>query len=80
MFVKNYTTGKCYSYGKEVTAEEYTEITDRLKNPPDAPDGYYYTLNEELEWELREVPAVEEELTETEQKAKAYDILMGVSE
>lgn len=27
-----------------------------------------------------EVPVIEEELTETEQKAKAYDILMGVSE
>jgi hypothetical protein len=27
-----------------------------------------------------EVPVVEEELTETEQKAKAYDILMGVGE
>ena len=27
-----------------------------------------------------DVPAVEEELTETEQKAKAYDILMGVGE
>ena len=80
MFVKNYTTGKCYSYGKEISAEEYAEIMNRLKNPPDAPDGYYYTLNEELEWELHEVPVVEEELTETEQKAKAYDILMGVSE
>lgn len=27
-----------------------------------------------------EVPVVEEELTETEQKAKAYDILVGVGE
>lgn len=27
-----------------------------------------------------EVPVIEEELTETEQKARAYDILMGVSE
>lgn len=27
-----------------------------------------------------EVPVEEEELTETEQKARAYDILMGVSE
>ena len=30
------------------------------------------------EVDISEVPVVEEELTETEQKAKAYDILMGV--
>ena len=32
------------------------------------------------EVDISEVPAVEEELTETEQKARAYDILMGVGE
>ena len=63
MFVKNYTTGKCYSYGKEITAEEYAEIMEMLKNPPIAPDGYAYTLNENLEWELYEVPVLEEEPT-----------------
>lgn len=61
MFVKNYTTGKCYSYGKEITAEEYAEIMEMLKNPPEAPEGYVYTLNENLEWELYEVPVLEEE-------------------
>lgn len=72
MFVKNYTTGKCYSYGKEITAEEYAEIMEMLKNPPIAPEGYAYTLNENLEWEMVEVP-VSDEITDTE----ALEILLG---
>lgn len=63
MFVKNYTTGKCYSFGKEITAEEYEEIMEMLKNPPEAPEGYEYTLNENLEWELYELPVIDEEPT-----------------
>lgn len=62
MFVKNYTTGKCYVDGVEVSPEEYeAKLADFWENyvPPE-PEP--------------------EELTETEQKAKAYDILMGVGE
>ena len=45
----------------------------------------FYNIRDKIEW-LEEndgdynAPVVEEELTETEQKARAYDILMGVSE
>lgn len=72
MFVKNYTTGKCYSYGKEITAEEYEKIKEMVKNHPEAPDGYAYNLNERLEWELVELP-VSDEITDTE----ALEILLG---
>ena len=51
------------------------------------PGGYCHKLYRKendfsdcTEVDISEVPAVEEELTETEQKARAYDILMGVSE
>lgn len=47
------------------------------------PKAYLFAETEETDWvevDISEVPVVEDELTETEQKAKAYDILMGVSE
>lgn len=67
--------------GEEITETEYNNILDIIHNSPTAPDGYGYRLTESLEWELYELPAVEpiEELSEVEEKAKAYDILMGGS-
>lgn len=51
------------------------------------PGGYCHKLYRKendfsdcTEVDISEVPVEEEELTETEQKARAYDILMGVSE
>ena len=51
------------------------------------PGGYCHKLYRKehdfsdcTEVDISEVPVVEEELTETEQKARAYDILMGVGE
>ena len=81
MLNKSNTTGKHYWRGKEITESEYNRIKTIIDNRPTAPDGYGYKLTESLEWELYELPLEEpEELTETEQKALAYDILMGVSE
>ena len=62
------------------TEAEYNRIKDIIKNAPTAPDGFYYRLKENLEWELCGMPTIEEEDAEIEEKAKAYDILMGVSE
>ena len=69
--------------GEEITEAEYNHIKSIIDNRPTAPDGFAYRLTAELGWEMFELPTaepIEEELSETEQKALAYDILMGVSE
>ena len=50
-------TGNC-------TEEEYQAILETIKNVPKPPDGYEYKLTEGLEWELCELPKIEEEATE----------------
>ncbi len=74
----------CTWYGKEIAETQYNEILSMLRNIPQAPEGFAYRLTETLEWEPYELPPIEETeeeaMTETEEKAKAYDILMGVSE
>ena len=37
------------------TEEEYTQIKTVIENPPNAPDGFYYRLKDDLEWELCEM-------------------------
>lgn len=72
----------CYRNGEVITEKEYDEIREIVHNKPVAPEGYGYKLTDALEWELYKLPVVEEtgeELNETEEKAKAYDILMGVA-
>lgn len=68
--------------GTEITDAEYERIVSCVHSKPEAPDGYGYRLKDgDFTWELYELPPEEpEELSETEQKALAYDILMGVSE
>lgn len=64
-----------------IDADEHERIKTAIATKPEAPDGYCYHLKEDLTWELCELPKEEPEpLNETEQKAKAYDILMGVTE
>lgn len=48
------------------TEEEYSKIKTTLENTPNAPEGFYYRLKENLEWELCEMPTVEETATETD--------------
>lgn len=68
--------------GEEITETEYNNILNIIHNSHTAPEGYGYRLDDSLEWELYEMTTVEpvEELSEVEEKAKAYDILMGVAE
>lgn len=47
--------------GIEVTAEEYNSILKIINNCPTAPEGFFYRLTDELEWELHERPVVEED-------------------
>ena len=46
--------------GIPITAEEYDAIRSVLRNAPTAPDGFAYRLTDWLEWELYELPIVNE--------------------
>lgn len=45
--------------GSEITEDEYNEILDKINNRPTAPEGFTYRLTTALEWELVELPAIE---------------------
>ena len=45
--------------GREITEEEYNEILDKINNRPTAPEGFTYRLTTALEWELVELPPIE---------------------
>ena len=68
--------------GEEINQAEYEQIMTVIHAKPVAPEGYSYRLTDALEWELLEVetPDTIDTMTETEQKAAAYDILTGVNE
>ncbi len=38
-----------------ITEEEYNHIKGIIENAPNAPDGFYYRLKDNLEWELLEL-------------------------
>ena len=61
MLSKSVTVGKFYWHGKEITEAEYNSIREIIANRPYAPIGYGYRLTVELEWELYELPIVEED-------------------
>jgi hypothetical protein len=52
-----------------ISEEEYHQIRAIFEDVPTAPDGFYYRLKENLEWELCERPAVEETATEEDYHA-----------
>lgn len=66
--------------GVEIIKEEYENILQIISQCPAPNSGHGRRLTENLQWEEYELVANEMELTETEQKAQAYDILMGVTE
>lgn len=80
MLSKSNVTGKHYWRGKEITEGDYNHIKAIIDSRPAAPDGYGYRLTESLEWELYELPAVEEVEATDEEYAEAGKILLGVSE
>jgi len=64
--------------GAELTESEHAAIRQRIQNKPTDPDGYTYKLRaDNLEWELVELPPAPEYEPTVEDKAEAYDILMG---
>ena len=81
MLSKNLNTNKHYWRGNEITEEEYNKILQIILSKPIAPEGFDYILTNELIWELCEIPDYEPApLDDIEEKAKAYDILMGAIE
>ena len=67
MFIKdNYII--CLGTGEEISKEEYKKILEKINNRPTAPDGFTYRLTAALEWEIVELPQIEnnEEIEEVE--------------
>ena len=52
---------------------EYMMVRDVLRHRPEAPDGYYFRLRNDLEWELCRVPEISGEISDTE----ALAIILG---
>lgn len=65
--------------GEEITEAEYNEILSIIHNKPTAPDGFGYRLTKELEWELYELPPVEEETEATEEDFLSALAELGVN-
>lgn len=45
--------------GEPITENEYNTILDKINNRPTAPEGFTYRLTTALEWELAELPPIE---------------------
>lgn len=62
----------------EIAESEYRSVMQKIQEKPTAPEGFRYRLRADtLEWELVELPPVEEtDLTADE----ALEIILGVSE
>ena len=54
--------GIASNVGEEITETEYNEILSMLRNIPTAEEGFVYRLTVDLQWELYEVPIIEEEI------------------
>lgn len=86
MYEGGYITAIGIGYGgTEITETEYMELQALLREKPVAEVGFDYRLKTDRTWEkveriMQDVNDVEILISETEQKAMAYDILMGVTE
>lgn len=70
-----------YIVATEIEDEQYNAIMQKIQDKPTDLEGFQYKLRaDNLEWELVELPPVPEYEPTTEDKAEAYDILMGEEE
>lgn len=76
MICRSSVTGKCYFKNQEITHEEYDRIRSMIAEKPAAPEGFGYRLTDGLEWELYELPTVEETDVEISD-SEALDIILG---
>lgn len=65
--------------GEEISEQEYITIMQTIRNKPEAPEGFDYKLKENLEWELFELPIIEEEETASEADYQAALEDLGVN-
>lgn len=65
--------------GTEITESEYNEIMTVIQNKPPRTDTIDYRLKTDLTWESYEHEPDPDPEPTIEDKAEAYDILMGVS-
>ena len=49
-------------YGGNISKEEYNKVTSIINQMPTAPDGFYYRLKENFEWELYEMKIAEDQI------------------
>lgn len=66
---------RSHASGIEITEARYNEMLSMLRNPPEAPEGYGYRLTESLQWELVELPPVDEDPEISAEEALA--IILG---
>ena len=57
-----------------ISEEEYIQIKAMLESAPIAPDGFYYRLKDNLEWELCEMTIIEEIASEADYQAALEDL------
>lgn len=85
-YYKNVFDGHIFAVSQNVGETEidkalYDKIIRLIANRPVPPAGYDYMLRADtLEWEIVELPPMPEPEPTAEDKAEAFDILMGVSE
>lgn len=63
--------------GEEISEAEYNELKAVIDAKPSRWETTDYRLREDLTWEEYEVEPLEEPEPTAEDKAEAYDILMG---
>lgn len=63
------------SGGLEITADEYAELLNIIRNKPSAESGYDYRLKADLTWEKYELPPVPEDDEITAEEA--LEIIRG---
>ena len=59
---------------QEISRAEYEHFISIVRNKPEAPEGYDYKLTDALEWELYELPSLDDEEISD---AEALEILLG---
>ena len=66
------------SSGDAISKDLYDNIVYKILHKPEEPEGWFYALRADtLEWELVELPPMPNPEPSVEDKAEAYDILMG---
>jgi hypothetical protein len=73
-YIESVSTG---TGGVRISEEEYNTVLEFARSAPKASDGYVYKLrNDNLEWELVELPPIPD-LPDEVDDAEAYKIIFG---